>query len=426
MEKLEIENFKGIGNLDLDVRPFTVLIGPQSVGKSVTAKLLFYFKTIVFETLNAAIRNSENSLRSQLVNRFNYLLPEPTHKMGPSSARYHIGSAHFSLTHKGSEDAQWQIELPQFLEEEYEKIKDGFMSIKAKRSVDEEQQTEQLGLFRIQTTENYFEKVKQTLGPQSVQLSRFIPSGRAFYAQIERDFVSFFDSANVDPFVKYFGIYLAGLKDAPNREVPSGRKMKHAEATALAAELANSLLSGKYYREGQKDFISVLDGRNIPVSLWSSGQQESFPLVFLLQKFCEGFLRRRRGTCLFVEEPEAHLFPSSQRKMIELVSLAFNSTDQGLNIFITTHSPYVLSTLNVLLKAGQIYTSKQTVSKLSDVSKVVPQLEGLAPNCLGAYYMDREGCRSIIDEETRLINGRAIDDVSGELADQLDALNDLQ
>ena len=35
-ERLIIDNFKGISHLDLEVKPFTVLIGPQSVpGKSV-------------------------------------------------------------------------------------------------------------------------------------------------------------------------------------------------------------------------------------------------------------------------------------------------------------------------------------------------------------------------------------------------------
>ena len=40
--------------------------------------------------------------------------------------------------------------------------------------------------------------------------------------------------------------------------------------------------------------------------------------------------------------------------------------------------------------------------------------------------MDRNECHSIMDAETGLIDGRAIDDVSGELAEQFDALNDLK
>ena len=38
---LIIENFAGIEHLRLDVHPITVIIGLQSVGKSITAKLVY-------------------------------------------------------------------------------------------------------------------------------------------------------------------------------------------------------------------------------------------------------------------------------------------------------------------------------------------------------------------------------------------------
>jgi hypothetical protein len=112
--------------------------------------------------------------------------------------------------------------------------------------------------------------------------------------------------------------------------------------------------------------------------------------------------------------------------MMELIALAFNSAPKGTNIFITTHSPYVLSTLNVLLKAGQLVQQSPTPAKHAAMERIVPELEALAPGTVGAYYMDRNECRSIMDAETGLIDGRAIDDVSGELAEQFDALNDLK
>jgi hypothetical protein len=93
-------------------------------------------------------------------------------------------------------------------------------------------------------------------------------------------------------------------------------------------------------------------------------------------------------------------------------------------VFVTTHSPYVLSTLNVLLKAGQAFQKKPKNGAHTKVSKIIPEAEALVPSQLGAYYMDQTGCR--IDDETGLIDGRAIDDVSGELAAQLDAISDSQ
>ena len=58
-EKLTIRNFVGIDKLELDIGGVTVLIGPQSVGKSVCAKLLYIFRGIPNE-LGDETTNSHN------------------------------------------------------------------------------------------------------------------------------------------------------------------------------------------------------------------------------------------------------------------------------------------------------------------------------------------------------------------------------
>lgn len=417
-ERITIENFKGISHLDLEVKPFTVLIGPQSVGKSVTAKLLYYFESVIWEIFGAATGDPESSPESRLLERFSRLLPEPTRKSGKSSVSYFLGDDCISLTHVGHAESGWQISLPRFLQDECSRIRKEFTEAGKSQTEDD---LRKLSFLRMQTQQRYLKSTQERLGTRATFSPRFIPAGRSFYSQVEKDAVSFFESAALDPFVAGFGKYLARIKDLQFQ--PQARSR---EAGALAAGLGERLLSGKYRREGQKDFISVQDGRKLPAALWSSGQQESLPLVFILQKYAEGHLRPRTGTSLFIEEPEAHLFPASQRTMMELICLAFNSCGGTLNLFLTSHSPYVLSTLNVLLKAGQYFYQDTSDEVLAKVAKVVPELEALEIESLGAYYMDQAGCRSILDEETGLIDGRAIDDVSGELAEQLDALTDSQ
>ncbi len=44
IEKLRIENFAGISLLEIELNEINILLGPQALGKSITAKLLFYFK----------------------------------------------------------------------------------------------------------------------------------------------------------------------------------------------------------------------------------------------------------------------------------------------------------------------------------------------------------------------------------------------
>jgi hypothetical protein len=58
LEKLTIENFGGIKHLEMDVSPFTVLIGPQSVGKSITAKVLYFLRSLPWILSSAAERDN--------------------------------------------------------------------------------------------------------------------------------------------------------------------------------------------------------------------------------------------------------------------------------------------------------------------------------------------------------------------------------
>jgi AAA15 family ATPase/GTPase len=51
-EKLIIKNFAGIQELEIEIKRINILIGPQASGKSICAKLLFYFKNFVWEILS--------------------------------------------------------------------------------------------------------------------------------------------------------------------------------------------------------------------------------------------------------------------------------------------------------------------------------------------------------------------------------------
>jgi hypothetical protein len=125
---------------------------------------------------------------------------------------------------------------------------------------------------------------------------------------------------------------------------------------------------------------------------------------------------------LVIEEPEAHLFPASQREMIELVALAFNVTKAEMGVFLTTHSPYVLTTVNNLLLAGQQYERALSSSKKKSLERIVPQNVSLSPGSVGAYYMTRDECRFIIDPETKLIDASGIDDASVDISKQFEEL----
>lgn len=67
IETLTIKGFAGIESLEIQTRPFTVIIGPQSVGKSIVAKLLFFFKHAPRTLYLAALKGAKISANDVLL-----------------------------------------------------------------------------------------------------------------------------------------------------------------------------------------------------------------------------------------------------------------------------------------------------------------------------------------------------------------------
>jgi predicted ATPase len=50
-ERLIVKNFLCLEDIDIEVKDFLILIGPQAAGERLCAKLLYFFRTI-FEEMN--------------------------------------------------------------------------------------------------------------------------------------------------------------------------------------------------------------------------------------------------------------------------------------------------------------------------------------------------------------------------------------
>ena len=128
----------------------------------------------------------------------------------------------------------------------------------------------------------------------------------------------------------------------------------------------------------------------------SSGQQEATPLLMAISQFPD------LGRTLIIEEPEAHLFPSAQVKVLDY--LVRQSVRHGTSVLFTTHSPYMLSALNNCL-----IRSKANM----DPSLQVDQVR--------AYSLSDGYSKNLLDEETKLISADYIDSVSEDIARKFEA-----
>jgi hypothetical protein len=123
--------------------------------------------------------------------------------------------------------------------------------------------------------------------------------------------------------------------------------------------------------------------------------------------------RDKTSDLLYIEEPEAHLFPSAQGALTAHLAAVSNFTAPAGHMLITTHSPYVLATLNTLIKAQLVATLNERAIKR--VEKVVPKEEWLAPGRVAAYAL-QSGKLASIKDDSGLIDGEYLDKISTEIS----------
>lgn len=123
-----------------------------------------------------------------------------------------------------------------------------------------------------------------------------------------------------------------------------------------------------------------------------------------------------RSFHMFIEELEQNLFPKAQFDLVKMLvgllkKMEQKPTGYTSTVFLTTHSPYVLTALNVMMLASIAYEkSPDRVREIGLEDNVLPK---------GAYsaYCIKDGCfENIVDEEYGFIKGDFLDSVS-ELVD---------
>ncbi len=97
-----------------------------------------------------------------------------------------------------------------------------------------------------------------------------------------------------------------------------------------------------------------------------------------------------------VEEPEQNLFPSSQWEMLKSL-LSFNMKSNN-KLLITTHSPYLLNYITVVIKAGQLTQKVKSHDLLEKIHKIVPAQSLIPKNKVRVYEFDEKHGRVSILE----------------------------
>jgi len=412
-ETIYIENFGGLKRASFDLKSINILIGPQASGKSISAKLIYFFKNFTSEILKS-VENGESKreLDSRQIDKFNTYFPKESWPKDDFRIEYKLNNSIIVIKSKDSKTLNFQYS-------------DDFKNllIKGRKFYKEEQKKVELEFktsgYEVKTnTRNRFIKcLKNDLSEILSYSQYFIPAGRSFFANIQSSIFSFLsNNKSLDPFLIEFGSFYENFKKfAFNDDFEKLDKD--------FSKLVNEIMSGTFLREKDKDYIVHNDARKVNLTNASSGQQEILPLVLILKTF-NRFKISTVGATLYIEEPEAHLFPTAQKKIVQLLARTFNNKRSNFQIIVTTHSPYILSSFNNLLEGGKII--EEQPDKAKKVNKVIPKEETLNPNDLISYSVFNGKKKALIDKETKLISQNILDSVSNEIAIDFGNLLDIE
>ncbi len=119
---------------------------------------------------------------------------------------------------------------------------------------------------------------------------------------------------------------------------------------------------------------------------------------------------------LYLEEPEAHIFPSVQYKLVELLAWLSNDPLLRFNWVIATHSPYILSAFNNLIFAGQLGQDERLKKQIE-----IDERFWIEPGTFRAYSIHDGKLESILSESC-LIDGEYLDSISEKIGSDFDKM----
>ncbi|MHA1278622.1 MAG: AAA family ATPase [Candidatus Helarchaeota archaeon] len=194
----------------------------------------------------------------------------------------------------------------------------------------------------------------------------------------------------------------------------------------LIEEIVLEILQGKIQYDEQRRVWLDSRGKMLEPRNLASGQMDFWPIWTLLSTSYYSLIRAHYNKTTFIDEPEAHMHPRAQKRLIDLFCLLDSS------FVLTTHSPFILYSLNNKMAEGQFAEkslSEEEKIKFSDLIygpnekefidfvKEKPQILALMqPGLVNAYNFSEDGLvDNIIDSQTKLIKEDYLEEVAREL-----------
>ena len=411
----------------MPINKFNILIGEQASGKSLLAKLVYFFKNIGKHIVNCIQDNEEiEDLYKILKNEFLIIFPKEYWEDN-SGFIIEYQCNNFKIEIKNNlKNSDIELKLADDFEYFYKGVKEGFKKYKIDALWQISIKDSNLNMGSAISLKGYFrESNKFKHYSQIFDDIIFIPASRSFFSALINNIWTLSDQIDIDPMMKSFGksyeyaqliyknIYKKNWNFLNNISDNKSKKFSY----------TNSIIKGNYEKINGKDWI-VGNNYKIELSRASSGQQEAFPLLMTLVFNALGFEFVNEPNddnfkkYFFIEEPEAHLFPDAQNTMLSLISMLKHEMNTGF--FITTHSPYILSAINNAILANEVIKKNNLT-----IEKYISLSDGAYPidfEEISAFAVNNGAITDIKDYEYKMIGSEVIDSVSDLFQDIMNQL----
>lgn len=421
MQRLIIKNFGPIKNCDIDVKDFLVLTGPQASGKSTVAKSVFFFnylKDILFQyVIKTNQRKSlfeSRSLKESFVfevrNAFVQSFGENVGNTD-TSIKYIYDNGRFVEVTFNESNAGELIVVPKLDNELLKAIEmlDSEIKENGIKNADDIRKIIYSDIFKNDMEILYIPAGRSLLTLLSAQIG-YLYSVMDDRQKSTMDYCTQNYLERVLQIKSYFD---RGPSQLLKKELNNNSNIDEATLKMAIAKI-EEILKGEYKNSDGEELLKLSDNEFVKLNYASSGQQEAVWITNMLFYYMLGNMK----TYFIIEEPESHLFPEAQKAITELISIAKNDKNK---VLITTHSPYILGSINNLLYADKIGKSKNKEM----VEELVSPHMWLSHSVMGAYYLENGMLENILDEEYQDINHDVIDGVSSVINETYEKLTDL-
>lgn len=424
MQKLLMQSFGPIKKVEMQINDIIILNGLQSSGKSTISKAIYFFKSIPelvfndFLVRTDRIKDLNKSLviacRKQLVAIFG-----TTKHMKDFKLYYDYGNGvNVTITpEKNSGHARIKFS-PTLLQRLNEIAVDLDRSDKyLSNTVGSHTSIYQIERFNRGIKAR--SEIYSTFNDQ--RENHFIPAGRTLASTLSEELRGV-ESYQIDALTKSFVERILSMRESFNKsfdEIVDDKKKLTTDPidfkrVKLAIKIIEKILQGQYKWVQGEERIELDENDYVKIKFSSSGQQESLWILLTIFQL----ILDNKPAFTVVEEPEAHLYPLTQYEIVKLLCLYAAIPEQQM--VITTHSPYVMSSLNNHLLANEIGQNNEKVATVID------------PKCwlderrVSAYFVEKGTITDIFDRDEGMIDPSCIDRASFTINEDFDRLLDME